>query len=208
MGYGKYEMIDMTRSPEISMDYDSKSTPGVSSTNAATDVKYSDGPISKIPSTHLLEAEPSLGRRTNRGPFQATRDKVFNGGWRGGLLRWTILSTSIWTVTVVAYVCLVLTHQIRSGSGIIMTATCSRVSAANTVIHLALNIVSSVMLSASAYAQESLCSPTRAEVDAAHAKGRWLGIGGLSLRNFRYISWTRSTLWILLSITSIPLHLL
>jgi len=53
-----------------------------------------------------------------------------------------------------------------------------------------------------------LSSPTRKEVDAAHAKREWMEIGIPSIRNLWDISLARTLLWIILALSSIPLHLL
>ena len=52
-----------------------------------------------------------------------------------------------------------------------------------------------------------LTAPTGGEIDLAHAAGRWLDIGVLSMRNLRWISRERMCIWILLGLTSLPLHL-
>lgn len=135
-------------------------------------------------------------------------DRHINNGWRGEMLRIAIFSTFLWLVNIVVYVVLFTKTNRTHGSGIIMDGLCSGVERANTMIHMALNIMTSLMLAASTFAMDSLCCPTREEVDMAHAKGQSLSIGGLSMRNFRFISRSRSILWILLWITSVPLHLL
>lgn len=147
-------------------------------------------------------------QNTFASEYEQLRDRLFNRGWKGGLIRCAIFSTVLWLLMIIAYIYLYSRSETERGSGVIMTGSCSVVSRANTIIHAALNIVTTLMLGASTYAMESLCCPTREEVDAAHAKKLWLGIGGLSLRNFRFISKSRSVLWVVLWITSIPLHLL
>lgn len=168
------------------------------------DMKYPLELDSQVPTSTLLRDEPS----PEATGFWTKAIRLFYGGWRAGLIRWTVLSTGIWLVTIIVYICLFATTSVRLGSGLLLSQSCTVVSIANTLIHLLLNVVTTMMLSASTYAMESLCCPTRQEIDHAHAKGRWLGIGGLSLRNFRFIRKRRSILWALLWVTSIPLHLL
>lgn len=74
--------------------------------------------------------------------------------------------------------------------------------------HLVINILSTLLLGACNYSMQCLSSPTRAEIDKAHNKGVWLDIGVPSVRNLRRLSTARVTLWWLLAISSIPLHLL
>jgi hypothetical protein len=78
----------------------------------------------------------------------------------------------------------------------------------NTALHVLINALSTVLLSASNYTMQVLSSPTRVEVDAAHAKGSWLDIGILSPRSLRGIAKKRAILWLTLAASSVPLHLL
>ena len=75
-------------------------------------------------------------------------------------------------------------------------------------MHLAINILSTLLLGASNYSMQCLSSPTRSDIDKAHSQGIWLDIGVPSVRNLRRLSTTRIVLWWLLAISSIPLHLL
>ena len=78
----------------------------------------------------------------------------------------------------------------------------------NTALHVLINALSTVLLSASNYTIQVLSSPTRIEVDAVHAKGSWLDIGILSPRNLREIAKKLAILWLTLAASSVPLHLL
>ncbi|KAH9898808.1 hypothetical protein F4778DRAFT_782912 [Xylariomycetidae sp. FL2044] len=154
------------------------------------------------PYSYSLEPEPRVRSRT-----ALLWDRYFNNGWRGEMIRIAGFSTFLWLANVSVYILYFAKYNTKEGSGILMSGSCNRIQWANTLIHAALNIMTSLMLAASTLAMESLCCPTREEVDEAHAQRRWLGIGGLSLRNFRFINRSRSILWILLWLTSVPLHL-
>lgn len=54
--------------------------------------------------------------------------------------------------------------------------------------------------------QYCLTSPTREEVDKAHAKGRWLDIGVMSVKNMMAVSKKRVGLFLLLGLSSPPLQ--
>ncbi|KAF1945579.1 hypothetical protein EJ02DRAFT_338180, partial [Clathrospora elynae] len=58
----------------------------------------------------------------------------------------------------------------------------------STVLHLIINVFSTMVLAASNYTMQILHSPTREEIDSAHSRGQWLNIGLLSIRNLPYIS--------------------
>ncbi|KAI9700609.1 MAG: hypothetical protein M1836_001976 [Candelina mexicana] len=53
-----------------------------------------------------------------------------------------------------------------------------------------------------------LSAPTRKEVDAAHARRKWLSIGVASFKNLLYVDRRKTFVYLLLGISSIPLHLL
>jgi len=85
---------------------------------------------------------------------------------------------------------------------------CNQARQLNTLIHLLINALSTVLLSTSNYAMQCMTAPTRDEVDKAHRARNWLDIGVLSTRNLNAISRKRVLLWAILGISSLPLHLL
>jgi len=78
----------------------------------------------------------------------------------------------------------------------------------NTVLHLIINAVSSAVLASSSFFSQVLSSPTRAEVDVSHARGRSVDVGVLSWRNALRLSPFKTAAWVALLITSLPLHVL
>ena len=91
---------------------------------------------------------------------------------------------------------------------VLFQGSCEESRKLNVVLHIFINVFSSVLLAASSYGMQCLTAPNRAEVDKSHAVQRWMDIGILSVRNLRGVSWKRSILWFLLTMSSIPLHLL
>ncbi|KAF9061631.1 hypothetical protein BDP27DRAFT_1234938 [Rhodocollybia butyracea] len=89
----------------------------------------------------------------------------------------------------------------------IFEGDCNTVDRVTLGIHLVINVLGTLLLSASNYVMQSLSAPTRAEVDRAHEKGLWLDIGLQSMHNLKYTGGWKRLLWILLSVSSIPLHL-
>ncbi|KAJ4371577.1 hypothetical protein N0V83_004796 [Neocucurbitaria cava] len=98
---------------------------------------------------------------------------TFVAGWRAGLLRAFLFSLIALIVNVAIYAWLFSTYKASEGTATVMTGDCRRISKANTGIHLALNVVSTLVLGASTYAMQGITAPTRKEVDAAHAKGNF-----------------------------------
>ncbi|RYC56619.1 hypothetical protein CHU98_g9592 [Xylaria longipes] len=95
------------------------------------------------------------------------------------------------------------------------------VSAVNLALHLLINIVSTLVVEVPLKKWEAnpfnpqynffmqiLNAPSREELDNAHSKGSWLGIGVPSVRNGFLVSKFKTWCWIALLISSIPIHLL
>lgn len=88
------------------------------------------------------------------------------------------------------------------------SGSCDVVKRTDTIVHIIVNVLSTLLLGASNGCMQLLLAPTRAEIDRAHEKQIWLDIGVPSFRNLRHISGRRVCLWSLLALSSIPLHFL
>lgn len=86
--------------------------------------------------------------------------------------------------------------------------SCSEANRVNTWVHLAINLLSTVILSGSNYCMQCLVAPTRGQINKAHAKREWLDIGIPSWRNLISLSRKRQAMWWALGVSSIPIHLL
>jgi hypothetical protein len=86
---------------------------------------------------------------------------------------------------------------------------CSTAKNWSTGMHLVINILSTLMLGASNYCMQCLASPSRAQVDKAHAKRVWVRIGEPNIWNLlsRQRGKRQVLGWILL-VTSAPIHLM
>lgn len=133
---------------------------------------------------------------------------TFIAGWRAGLLRAFLLSLVALIVNVAIYAWLFATYNSTDGTATIMSGSCSMIRNANTGIHAALNVLSTLVLGASTYAMQGMTAPTRKEVDVAHLKGKWVEIGTSSVRNLFHVRRRNAWIWGLLALTSLPFHLL
>ncbi len=73
---------------------------------------------------------------------------------------------------------------------------------------LVLNFIATLTMSSSNYVMQCLSSPSESELRQAHKNGRSLQLGASSPSNFTYLSCRKTTLWWLLGLSSIPVHLL
>ncbi|KAI9146818.1 hypothetical protein HJFPF1_13386 [Paramyrothecium foliicola] len=113
----------------------------------------------------------------------------------------TNLSLTIWASTRDE-------SQVKNGVGVVIQQSCSVVRIVNAALHVLINIVGAILLAGSNYCMQCLIAPTRAQVDVAHEKRQWLDIGVPSFRNFFSATWTVKIMWLLLGLSSLPLHLL
>ena len=99
-------------------------------------------------------------------------------------------------------------YGLQSGLGTVQEGSCDKTRNLSLWLHLAINVLGTLLLGASNYCMQCISSPTRLEINKAHSRGVWLDIGIPSVRNLRRISWSRIGFWWLLALSSIPLHLL
>jgi len=131
-------------------------------------------------------------------------------GWRMGVLfgccmSFLVLCCNIALIAIGANSKFGYDHE---GISSILEGDETRIARWDSALHVLINVLSTALLSSSNYTMQVLSSPTRKDVDVAHAKGQWLDIGRLSPRNLRAISRSRATLWLILVLSSTPLHLL
>lgn len=93
------------------------------------------------------------------------------------------------------------------GTTVISRGDCNRVSRINLVLHGVVNGIAILVLASSNFFMQVLCSPTRADIDRAHSKNHYLEIGAQSVKNLFFLPKVKSVLWLLLAVTSVPLHL-
>ena len=94
------------------------------------------------------------------------------------------------------------------GVGTLYEGDCGKVHNIDTWLHVALNGLATALIGASNYNMQCLSAPSRSEVDKAHLDGTSLDIGVPSIRNLRHISGRRMAVWMVLCISTVPLHLL
>jgi hypothetical protein len=124
-----------------------------------------------------------------------------------------LIGTCVSTLVLLCNVALVAIGHFRSGYdkdgvAVFVQGVESTILRWNTFAHVLINALSTLLLSMSNYTMQVLNSPTRQEIDKAHARGKWFDIGLLSPHNLKLISRKRATFCLLLALSSLPLHLL
>jgi hypothetical protein len=147
---------------------------------------------------------PSLIGRAN----ERKRRSRFHG-WQWGILTGACVGTIVLVVNIIA---VIIPFASRSGyeQGVatLLVGSTSKVESWNSILHVLINILSTLLLSASNYAMQVLSAPTRSYCECAHRSNKTLDIGVFSFGNVMSVSRTRRLLWMTLGLSSIPLHLL
>ncbi|KAI6820880.1 hypothetical protein KC332_g9447 [Hortaea werneckii] len=198
------ELSSVTRSPAPS--YVSKS----SFRNAEEQADEALLPAEGSPSLHAAKNARIITRSVTEIPAGVTsREKRRKlQGWRFGV---TVAASTTFAVLILNTTLAVYAGIKYGSNGAVGTALdgkCEEVNTWATILHILINALSSVLLSASNYTMQCLCSPTRAEINRAHARGDWLDVGVASFRNLSRIDKRRTVLWWILALSSVPIHLL
>jgi len=90
----------------------------------------------------------------------------------------------------------------------LMIGQCSQVRNLNVIVHLFINVVSTLLLSACNYCMQCLSAPNRYEIDKAHRSGLTLDLGVPSIRNLFLIRGRKAFMWCIFLLASVPLHML
>ncbi|KAF7955727.1 hypothetical protein EAE96_004651 [Botrytis aclada] len=134
------------------------------------------------------------------------RAKVNHTGWRAGVRYCSGTALGVFAVNLTLLIWAVLKNGVDGGYSILYRGNCQHAQSLSTALHILINVLSTILLSASNYTMQCLNSPTRKAIDCAHAEKKWLDIGIPSWRNQRSISRIDKILWCLLGLSSIPLH--
>lgn len=112
-------------------------------------------------------------------------------------------------LTAVIY--LQLHHQQSSYDGsekLIYKGDCTITTRLNAGFHILINVLSTILLTASNFCMQLLVAPTRSQVDKAHRQLKYLDIGIPSFRNLHYVGLRQKLVYALFALSSLPLHFL
>lgn len=129
-----------------------------------------------------------------------------------GSYRFTILCCA-WTGASVLLTNIIIViwasqkYQVEGGLATIYSGNCDKSKNLSFWFHLVINILSTLLVGASNYTMQCLASPTRKDIDKAHNNGKWLHIGVPNMRNLRMLPFGRVSVWWLLVLSTVPIHL-
>ena len=142
--------------------------------------------------------------------FSPAWKPVWYTGWHTGVLAWAAVVVAVLLINIglTIYVATNPEYKMERGTGTLYSGSCAKNKTIGLWLHLGINVLSTLLLSGSNYTQQCLAAPTRSEIDVAHARRQWMDISVPSVRNLFRIKAERTLLWIVIGVTSVPLHLL
>jgi hypothetical protein len=132
------------------------------------------------------------------------------GRWRRSVYWFSGATGAVFTLNLIFTIwAATQLKEVVNGIGVLLDyKSCASIKSLNTGLHVLINALSALLLAGSNYCMQCLAAPNRQQVDEAHRSGRWLDIGVTSLRNLFRLGWVNLSLWVVLGISSVPLHLL
>jgi hypothetical protein len=155
----------------------------------------------------------AMEHQSNDSQWYTVAEKQTNRQSRGLKWRTTILLGALFcgiSLTLNIAGAVVASRSVLETDGdrkILFRGDCNHSRRLNVLIHLGINLLSTILLASSNYTMQCLSAPTRTELDIAHVKRIWLDIGILGFQNLAQIKKVRLLSWLLLGISSLPLHL-
>lgn len=149
-------------------------------------------------------------QRSKPGSTSMLRAAWRQRGWRRSTLLFSGLAFLTFAANLAFALWAMTSREVTNGMGVVAEKDCAEIKRLNMAMHVVINALSTVLLAGSNYCMQCLSAPTRSEVDSAHKQRRWMDIGVSSLRNIAKgdIARRRTWLWLLLALSSLPLHLL
>lgn len=159
-----------------------------------------------IPLLHQLGSQDNT-QKVPPCKRRGSKHKCFQG-WHMGVALCALTAGTVLIINIIITIWGSAEFGVHGSLVTIQNGDCSKSKELSLWLHLAINILSTLLLGASNYCMQCLSSPSRTEIDRAHSQHIWLDIGVPSVRNLRRVSWNKIILWWLFAISTIPLHLL
>ena len=115
------------------------------------------------------------------------------------------VALAVFLLNLICTIWVIGRNETRSSLPAMYIGQCDSVKTMDTWVHLAINVLASALLGASNHVMQTLCAPSRAEIDTAHRKCQSLTISSSGLQS---LGGRRFWIWLLLWASSMPIHLL
>lgn len=142
---------------------------------------------------------------------QAGTQQTIKRGWKG----WRRSTALFALASLVAFLANVATliwasrqKRIQDNTVLVYQGSERKMKDLNAGLHAVITGLSSLLLAGGNACMQVMMAPSRKDIDDAHSKGHWLDIGVSGLRNLFTIPVKRTFIWLVVALTTVPLHLL
>lgn len=129
-------------------------------------------------------------------------------GWRGAAALNVLLAFVILLTGLVCLVYAAVNGMLSARVSVIFSGSCAAAAGIDLGVHAFVNVFAIVLLAGGNYIFQVLSSPTRGEVDAAHARKKWLDIGIPSVRNLVHIAKSRAGLAVVVLLVAVATQIM
>lgn len=129
-------------------------------------------------------------------------------GWRVGASYFALGALISLILHVILAIWITTLDSFQNEVSVIWTGKCSTAGTYNTILRAGTTAIATLLIGGSNYCMQCLTAPTRKDLQTAHNKGIWLDVGVQSIRNLKVIKGHKAVLWLLVVISSVPIHLL
>lgn len=151
------------------------------------------------------ELEHQIGDDTAENVKQSLKEWVLEA-WKFTLTSGTFVATLILLINAITLIVISAKYPLIDGKVTFFTGSCQTTSTVNTVAHVVINVLSTILFAYSNFGIQCLSSPSRKEIQVAHDRKKWLSIGTPNIRNLFFISREKLCIILLLIVSSFPLH--
>ena len=166
---------------------------------------WSKGPdpffLKEVREHWLTESDPD-GGRTGKTLRQRLSQQS------ASLVIYLVITAVVLILNVVVTIWASLKYPAYQDIGTVYEGSCANSQRLVIVIHLFVNVLSTILLAASNSCMRILVAPTWDDAVETHSRRRWLDIGIVSWKNLKIASKPRVVVWSILAVSSITLHLL
>jgi hypothetical protein len=153
----------------------------------------------------VQEPTPETETRSEQGASSTT--KRFTG-WRVGASYFALGALISLMLHIILAIWIPTLDSFHNGISVLWTGNCQTAGTYNTILRAGTTAIATLLIGESNYCMQCLTAPARKDLQTAHNKGIWLDVGVQSIRNLKIIKEYKAVLWLLVVISSIPIHLL
>jgi hypothetical protein len=174
---------------------------------SASFIDSSASQSTKVLVTPSYDSQPLLGDNSIYETPTWGHSKSQSPEWRKTLYVVAVLAGLVLIFNIIWAVVAVTKYPLEHGLRRLYQEKCTTTARIDLVLHIAIDILSTLILSSSNYTTQCLNALTRDDVDRAHKQEKWLSVGLTNIKNLAWIPRRRAVRFCLLFVTAWLLYL-